>query len=438
MTTAVHPPADLLGRLVDGAVASAVGDGPRAACVRAARPLVGEVTALRDTLHAAGLAKVLLVTTPTTGAVAEVLAGDGARLLVLDSPDPVRVADALDGDLEATVLVVAVPPGADRSGPDAVVAAVRAGFAAEGFDADAQTVVVAGPGDAVADSARVVAGGSDGAFSAYALVPAGLAGADVEGVVADAVAARERYVVDDPDNPALVLGALLAEHPSVVLDARWPAALIDAVLVDAGLPGAGPVPVVVDDGPAGPGLADALTVRPGGAVELDGPVAARVLLWEHAAAVAAHLRSPVDGAAPDGPSTAVFVDGDVTVSAGPWLPEGTTTAVEALRALAAAGGTHLALHAHLDRESDASVAVLRGELARRTGATVTFDWGGAQRPGAAVCLLTGAGDGRADLGAAQEAAVAADAAAQTGPVLRLHMHDRLAGLVAVVRAVQDL
>lgn len=433
MTTAVHPPADVLGRLVDGAVASAVGDGPRAACVRAARPLVGEVTALRDTLHAAGLAKVLLVTTPATGAVAEVLAGDGARLLVLDSPDPVRVADALDGDLEATVLVVAVPPGADRSGPDAVVAAVRAGFAAEGFDADAQTVVVAGPGEPVVDSARVVAGGADGAFSAYALVPAGLAGADVERVVADAVTARERYVVDDPDNPALVLGALLAGHPSVVLDVRWPAALIDAVLPDAQ-----PVPVVVDGGPAGPGLADALTVRPGGAVELDGPVAARVLLWEHAAAVAAHLRSPEGTAAPDGPPSAVFVDGDVTVSAGPWLPEGTTTAVDALRALAAAGGTHLALHAHLDRESDASVAVLRGELARRTGATVTFDWGAARRPGAAVCLLTGAGDGRADLGAAQEAAVAADAAAQTGPVLRLHMHDRLAGLVAVVRAVQDL
>ncbi|QJY48510.1 hypothetical protein [Pseudonocardia broussonetiae] len=433
MTTAVHPPADVLGRLVDGAVASAVGDGPRAACVRAARPLVGEVTALRDTLHAAGLAKVLLVTTPATGAVAEVLAGDGARLLVLDSPDPVRVADALDGDLEATVLVVAVPPGADRSGPDAVVAAVRAGFEAEGFDADAQTVVVAGPGEAVTDSARVVAGGADGAFSAYALVPAGLAGADVERVVADAVAARERYVVDDPDNPALVLGALLAGHPSVVLDVRWPAALIDAVLPDAQ-----PVPVVVDDGPAGPGLAEALTVRPGGAVELDGPVAARVLLWEHAAAVAAHLRAPEGTAAPDGPPSAVFVDGDVTVSAGPWLPEGTTTAVDALRALAAAGGTHLALHAHLDRESDASVAVLRGELARRTGATVTFDWGPARRPGAAVCLLTGVGDGRADLGAAQEAVVVADAAAQTGPVLRLHMHDRLAGLVAVVRAVQDL
>lgn len=416
-TTSVHPPADLLDRLVDGAVASRVAAAPRAGCVRAARPLVGEITALREQLHVAGLAKVVLVTTPAVGAVTEALAGPGARLLVLDSADPVRVADALDGDLDASVLVLARPPGlsaVDDRALQRVADEVRVGFRADGLDPDAHTVTVS------TDPGATVAGGADGAFSAYTLVPAGLAGADVGTLVADAVAARDTLLADDPANPALVLGALLAAHPAVEVAERWPAAL----------PG-GPPPVVLD---GGPDVAGALRV--GRDVELPGPPAARILLWEHAAAVAAHLSDPV---APSGDALRpAFVDGDVEVSAGSWLPEGTATVGDALLALLDAGGTHLALHAHLDRESDASVALLRGVLARRTGHLVTFDWGPAQRAGAAVCLLSGAGDGRCALDDAQAGQVGADAAAQPGPVLRLHLPDRLTGLVALVRAVQHL
>lgn len=425
LTTSVHPPAELLDRLVDGGVAARVAGGPRAACVRAARPLVGEITALRESLHVAGMAKVLLVATPEVGALAEGLAGAGARLLVLDGADPVRVADALDGDLEATVLVVAVPPGTapvDGRALDRVVDEVRAGFRAEGLDPDAHTVVVGtGPG-------ATVTGGAAGAFSAYVLVPAGLAGADVAALVGDAVAARDTLLADDPANPALVLGALLAEHEVVEVGEHWAAALIDAY-------GGEPVPVVHD---GGSGTHQALRIGPGGDVDLPGPVAARILLWEHAAAVAAQLRGP-GAPAPSGDRLRpAFTDDDVEVSAGSWLPAGTTTVGEALLALLDAADTHLALHAHLDRESDASIALLRGVLARRTGRTVTFDWGPALRPGAAVCQITGAGDGRSGLDDARAGQADADAAAQPGPVLRLHLPDRLLGMVAVVRAVQHL
>lgn len=430
LTTSVHPPAELLDRLVGGAVASRVADGPRAACVRAARPLVGEITALRESLHVAGLAKVLLVTTPEVGALAEALAGDGARLLVLDSADPVRVADALDGDLDATVLTVAVPPGTapvDVRALGRVVDEVRAGFRADGLDPVAHTVVVAAGPDSPGAGVTVTAGAA-GAFSPYVLVPAGLAGADVAALVTDAVAARDGLLADDPANPALVLGALLAEHTVVEVGDRSTAALLDAF-------GGEPVPVVHD---GSPGVHQALRIGPDGDVDVPGPAAARILLWEHAAAVAAHLRGPADLAPSGAALRPAFTDDDVEVSAGAWLPDGTTTVGDALLALLDTDGTHVALHAHLDRESDASIALLRDVLARRTGRTVTFDWGPALRPGAAVCQITGAGDGRSGLDDAQAGQADADAAAQPGPVLRLHLPDRLLGMVAVVRAVQHL
>jgi len=114
---------------------------------------------------------------------------------------------------------------------------------------------------------------------------------------------------------------------------------------------------------------------------------------------------------------------------------------------APAPGTHLALHAYLDRESDASVAVLRAELARRTGLVVTFDWAPrgprATGPGTLVCQLTGEPDddpGHRLNDLQQDLARAdADELARRGhPVLRLHLADRLAGLVTVARAVQHL
>ncbi|MDN5749906.1 MAG: glucose-6-phosphate isomerase, partial [Pseudonocardia sp.] len=148
-------------------------------------------------------------------------------------------------------------------------------------------------------------------------------------------------------------------------------------------------------------------------------------------------------------------EGAVAVHAGPWLPAGTATVADAVsafvasRAEAGPGPAHLAVHAYLDRESDASVAVLRAELARRTGLTTTFDWAPrgprATAEGALVCQLTGDPDD-ADpeldgLRALQQRMARTDAgelARRGHPVLRLHLADRLAGLVGGVRAVQHL
>jgi glucose-6-phosphate isomerase len=489
-------PAGRLARLVDGAVAArtAAGDPalwPRVArpgwtgAVRAARPLVGEIEALREQRRVAGQIRVVLAAAGGVGVAAEALADADPRLVVLDTTDPVQVADALAGELAATVLVVSVPPGEDPAPVALLRDTVHAAFRAEGLEPAAHTVVVTPPGaqPPPGDGTVVVLGPDDvdgpwAALTAYALVPAGLAGADVGAVLADAAATRDALAADTSDNPALVIGALLAGAPAVAMTdageapalAEWAAQLVAGGL---GKEGRGPLPVLVE-GPGAPEWDDLPAVGigdvDGALVATHGSPAAQMLTWQHAVAVAAHLLDvdPTDrpdvGSAPAAAGDAVapaFTDAAVEVYAGDWLPAGTATVADALRALTG-DGAHLAVHAYLDRIEDASAAVLRAELTRRTGLPTTFGWaprclpGAGQHakggpPGGRVCQLTGAVDdgvtvGTApeeggQLGAVQLAQAGADAAALAArgrPVLRLHFTDRVAGLVTLARAVQQL
>ncbi len=483
---AVRPPAGAVERLVGDAVAARIGGGdpgvwPRAArpgwisAARVARPLVGEVEGLHERLRVAGMTRVVLAAAGGVGVAAEVVSDGEPRLLVLDGTDPVRVADVLAGDLDATVLVVSAPPGEDTAAVELLWSTVADAFRAEGLDPDAHTVLVTAPDGPLlgrAGGATIVLGPPDvdgpwAALTAFALVPAGLAGADIGSVLADATDTGPALAQDEPTNPALALGALLAGAPVVAVAGGGPLAEWVTQLIGAGLgkDGRGPLPVLVE-APGAPGwdTSGALTVAVGGVgsadVATDGPTGSQIVLWQRATAVAAHLLGvdPTDrpDAAPGGgtgPGEA-FVDGAVAVHAGDWLPPGTATVTEALRALLDGGQSHVAVHAYLDAHDDASVAVLRPELSRRAGRLTTFGWaprclpGTGQREkggpgGAVVCQLTGAGGGPgADpLGALQQAQASADAAAlavRGRRVLRLHLTDRVVGLVTLVRAVQEL
>jgi hypothetical protein len=510
--------AGALARLLEAGVAARVADGdptlwPRVArpgwtgAVRAARPLVGEIAALREQRRVAGQIRVLLAAAGGTGVAAEALTGSDPRLVVLDTTDPPQVADALAGELAATVLVVSVPPGEDPEPVRLLRDTVHAAFRAEGLDAPAHTVVVTPPdgpllpadGSAHPDGTVVVLGPDDvdgpwAAFTAYTLVPAGLAGADVGAVLAEAAAARDTLTGgeggDAGANPALALGALLASAPAVAVAgpdapalAEWAAQLVAGGL---GKDGHGPLAVLVE-GPDAPEWGDLPAVGigavAGATLATTGPPAEQMATWQHAVAVAGHLLGvdPTDrpearaatppsiGAAEVAGKAPTFTDGAVQVHAGDWLPAGTATVADALRALIGDGGGdgggsgsgagHLAVHAYLDRIEDASAAVLRAELTRRTGLPTTFGWAPRCLPGsgqhakggppvALVCQLTADPD---DPGLVAEAADALDAvqqrlagadaaalAARGRPVLRLHFTDRVAGLVTLARAVQQL
>ncbi len=498
LTIAGPPPHDTVARLVGDAVASRIAAGdttvwPGAVrpgwvgAARAARPLVGEIAGLRERLRVAGLTRIVVAAAGGVGVAAELLAHSDPRLIVLDTTDPVQVADALAGDLDATVLVVSVPPGEDTAAVELLWDTVGHALRADGLEADLHTVLVTPPGGpllARAGGATVVLGPPDvdgpwAALTAYGLVPAGLAGADVAELLADAAAARRVLAADSPDNPALRLGALLAAAPVVTFTDPGPAGEWVAQLVAGGLgkDGRGPLPVVVE-GPDAPGRTapSTLTVAPDGAGPADvvthGSQIAQVLLWQYATAVAAHLLGVDPSDRPDALAPApapmepeLFVDGMVAVYAGSWLPTGTDTVAGALQALVGAAGPdrpHLAVHAYLDRLDDASAAVLRPELNRRTGLTTTFGWAPRCLPGAGqyakggpaggvVCQLTGEADpdtatGRGlpdsdplgELQQAQARAEAAELQRRGRPVLRLHLADRVVGLITLVRAVQEL
>lgn len=474
------------------------------------RPLLATIEALRADLHADGIDRVVLAGMGGSSLAPEVIcATDKMPLTVLDTTDPGQVADALAGDLARTVLVVSSKSGSTVE-TDSHRRVFAAAFAAAGLDPAAHLVVVTDPGSplqqiADAEGYRSVitadpdVGGRYSALSAFGLVPAGLAGVDIANLLDDAAQAAPLLAVDDPANPALRLAAALAAGHAAGADkvvladtgsgivgfGDWAEQLIAE---STGKDGTGLLPVVVE-GPTAAGFADIgpdatpVAIGPGvptAAVAVTGTLGGQLLLWEHAIAVVGRLlginpfdqpdveaakvaaRALLNGA--DRPAVApAFVDGEVAgYPVGDWLPAGVTTLSDALHALVRVATPelgYLAVQAYLDRIADASAAVLRTELARRSRQQTTFGWGprflhstgqyhkGGHQNGAFLQLTGAVVDdipvpGTAfTLGALQRAQAWGDAevlAARGRPVLRLHLADRPAGLVQVTHAVQEL
>jgi glucose-6-phosphate isomerase len=473
------------------------------------RPLLDTVAALRAELHADGIDRVVLAGMGGSSLAPEVICATArVPLTVLDTTDPGQVADALAGDLERTVLVVSSKSGCTVE-TDSHQRLFTAAFTDAGLDPAAHLVVVTDPGSPLQRAAQdkecraVVTsdpdvGGRYSALTAFGLVPAGLAGADIAGLLDDAAAVSATLAADDAANPALRLAATLGAAHSrgaekvaladtgsgIVGFADWAEQLIAE---STGKQGTGLLPVALE-GPGSPGFTDAgddataVAIGPavsGAAVAVTGALGAQLLLWEHATAIVGHLLGTNPFDQPDveaakvaarelldagigGADHPVCTDGAIAVHpGGDWLPDGTATVAAALRALVDAVPEHgyLAVQAYLDRLTDASAAVLRAELARRTGVQTTFGWGPrflhstgqyhkGGHPNGAFLQLTGAVErdlavpgASYTLGGLQLAQALGDGRVLAGhrrPVLRLHFTDRAAGLVQLVRAVQEL
>ncbi|WP_433869353.1 glucose-6-phosphate isomerase [Saccharopolyspora sp. CA-218241] len=474
------------------------------------RPLLAEIEALRAELQAEGLDRIVLAGMGGSSLAPEVItAAAGVPLVVLDTTDPGQVADALAGDLERTVLVVSSKSGSTVE-TDSHRRIFEAAFREDGIDPVTRIIVVTDPGSPMETAAAEAGyrkvftadpnvGGRYSALTAFGLVPAGLAGADIAALLDDAAAAHQALHVDGPDNPALRLAAALgAAHGRgaekvVLADAGsglpgfgdWAEQLIAE---STGKDGTGLLPVVVE-GPDSTGFADAgddataVAIGPdasGAAISTTGPLGGQFLLWEFATAVVGRLlginpfdqpdveaakkaaRALLDGPAGGPAATPTLVDGSIEVHpSGNWLSVGVATVREALKVFLAAApeGGYLAVQAYLDRLDDASAAVLRPELARRTGLQTTFGWGprflhstgqyhkGGHQNGLFLQLT---GDSEQDvevpdrpysLAGLQRAQALGDGQVLSDhgrPVLRLHLTDRAAGLVELVKAIQDL
>jgi glucose-6-phosphate isomerase len=472
-------------------------------------PVVKEIEALREELLAEGLDRVVLAGMGGSSLAPEVITSTaGVPLVVLDTTDPGQVADALEGDLTRTVLVVSSKSGSTVE-TDSHRRIFEQAFTDAGIDAATRIVVVTDP-DSPLDAAATKAGyrkvfranphvgGRYSALTAFGLVPAGLAGADLRTLLDDAHDTAPKLGSDEGDNPALVLAAALgAAHTAgaekvVLADTGsgitgfgdWAEQLIAE---STGKNGTGLLPVVVEN-PDSPGFAvhrtDATPVSIGPAPEgvllsTAGSLGGLILLWEVATAIVGRLLgiNPFDQpdveaakkaarAMLDTPSgnefAPSFVDGPVEVHAPDGLlPAGTDTLAGALTAFLATVPEHgyLAVQAFLDRIADASAIVLRPELARRTGAQTTFGWGprylhstgqyhkGGHQNGAYLQLTGAVTDdlqvpGKPyTLGTLQHAQALGDGGVlreQGRPVLRLHLTDRAAGLAHLVKAIQEV
>ncbi|NIH88583.1 glucose-6-phosphate isomerase [Amycolatopsis granulosa] len=475
---------------------------------KSSRPLIGEIEALREELRSEGVDRIVLAGMGGSSLAPEVIAAtEHVALTVLDTTDPGQVADALAGDLQRTVLVVSSKSGGTVE-TDSHRRIFAKAFAENGIDGARRIVVVTDPGSPLAELAEKEGyrkvfladphvGGRYSALTAFGLVPAGLAGADIARLLDQAAAAAQVLGSDSPDNPALQLAAawgaahnagaekvVLADTGSGITGfADWAEQLIAE---STGKLGTGLLPVAVD-GPAAPGFADAkadatpVAIGPdtGNAkVSTTGSLGAQFLLWEFATAIAGRLLkiNPFDQPDVEAAKKAarVLLDDPSKLSGGE-TPSATDDAVEIFAPAGVSGdgsladvlreflatapeGGYLAVQAYLDRLDDASAALLRPELAKRTGLQTTFGWGprflhstgqyhkGGHQNGIFL-QITGAGEHDLDvpdrpytLGQLQHAQALGDGQVLTEhgrPMLRLHLTDRAAGLAQLMRAVQE-
>ena len=466
------------------------------------RELVPRITELRDELRAEGVDRVVLCGMGGSSLAPEVVCGTaGVPLVVVDTTDPGQVRAALV-ELERTVVVVSSKSGGTVE-TDSHRRAARAAFEAAGIDPARRVVVVTDPGSPFAESAeqegsRAVfladpdVGGRYSALTAFGLVPAGLAGVDVAGLLDSAAALLP--TLSQEDSPALALGAVLGGGAVAGRDklvvvtgdglvgfGDWAEQL---VAESTGKQGKGLLPIVVEslDAPGTEPAADShLVVVAAGATEppavgtvVTGPLGAQFLAWEYATAVAGwalrinpfdqpNVQESKDKTAEvlAGGRPAVreplLVEGGVEVHAAGLLLDDVKDLAGALDALLAAVPErgYLAVMAYLDRFADADAARLREVLAARLAHPVTFGWaprflhstgqfhkGGPQT--GVFLQITGAVEqdlavpGRDfSFGSLQAAQALGDLRAldsRSRPVLALHLTDRKAGLQTLLAA----
>ncbi|QTG80069.1 glucose-6-phosphate isomerase [Arthrobacter crystallopoietes] len=478
--------------------------------VEVSRPLVPRILKLRDELRTEGVTRIVLAGMGGSSLAPEVISNTaGVELTVLDSTDPQQVAAALAERLSETAIVVSSKSGSTVE-TDSQRRVFENAFKQAGINAAQRIIVVTDPGspmDSVSREAGYRAvfnadpnvGGRYSALTAFGLVPSGLAGVDIDALLADAEEAAEILSEDAAENMALALGAALGgteplrnkivitdEGSGIVGFADWAEQLIAE---STGKQGTGILPVVVE--PEAPELsmdaADVLVIRlvdteaeielGTNEVAVAGSLGSQLLLWEYATVVAGLLLgiNPFDQPDVEAAKTAArgmlderpetpepaAVDRAVEIRAsGDWL-NGAGTVADALKALLGTLDTdsYLSVQAYLDRFGQAELAQLRPRLASLTQRPVTFGWGPRflhstgqfHKGGPAVGVylqITGASEEDVripdrpftfgELISAQAAGDAQVLIDHGRPVLRLHFTDREAGMKQLQEAVASL
>ena len=401
--------------------------------VSVSRPLVPEILALRERLRSRGVTRVVLAGMGGSSLAPEVIAQTaGVPLVILDSTSPGQVLAAIDGDAEGgdltrTALVVSSKSGSTVE-TDSAKRAFEAAFRDLGIDPAERIVVVTDPGSPLDEAARAdgytvfnadpTVGGRYSALTAFGLVPAGLAGADIAELLDEAEASLLEVAIDSPDNPALVLAAAIAgDEPrrdklGLVTDGTHIEGLPDwieqLVAESTGKDGTGVLPVVLlPVSPEVDARPDDLQIvrfvdeakqfhlfeHHEGEVLVSGSLGAQFIVWEYATAIVGRMLgiNPFDqpdvesakvaargllDARPEPTAPAFSVEGvEVRVSDPALAASGTVAGVlDALWARLPADG-YVAIHAYVNRLELPQLAGLRELVAADSGRPATFGWG---------------------------------------------------------------
>ncbi len=396
--------------------------------VSVSRPLVAEIIALRDALRARGVTRVVLAGMGGSSLAPEVIAQTaGVGLTILDSTAPGQVLAALDDDLAATALVVSSKSGSTVE-TDSQRRIFEAAFRDLGIDPAERIVVVTDPDSPLDVSAREAGyrvftadqnvGGRYSALTAFGLVPAGLAGADIAELLDEAEASLLEVAVDSAENPALRLAAAIAatsprrDKLGLISDGTHIDGLPDwieqLIAESTGKEGTGILPVVLlpvspelDEKPSDLQIVrlvdDAnefhLRERHQGEILVSGTLGASFIVWEYATAIAGRLLgiNPFDQ--PDveaaksaarglldvtpTPTEAVFVENgvEVRVSDASLAASGSIEGVlDALWARLPVDG-YVAIQAYVNRLDLPQLPGLRELVAADSGRPATFGWG---------------------------------------------------------------
>ncbi|MEU5880678.1 glucose-6-phosphate isomerase [Spirillospora sp. NPDC047279] len=460
------------------------------------RALLPRLDELRERARAQGLTELALLGRGAPARAAELIVRNSAAgrpLTVLENaePGPVVRLGADHERLRRTMVVV--------SGDDTTSDTLRRIFVRMFQDLNLSPaqiarrfVTVAAPADASAKRAdeaghpliEAPARTAFGVLSPYALVPAALAGTDVAALL-DHAATVLPSLTRPEHNPGLVLGAILggaarAGRTTVVLGdypaslpglADWVAVLLAEATGGRLLPLVqhGGLPVVPSD--------DVFLVTLDGRPRQDdatvtAPPSAQLVVWEYAAAVAAHLLgvdplagppAPAEGSPRPEPAPPVLVVGDPGRAVEVHTADPAVAAATGLDGVfdALAGRVdedgHLAVVAHLDpdpvRGQGTQVRRLAALLASRCARPVTISWGSRypaigndRRERGVYLVLTGnvvhdvpVPDRHYRLGRLQLAQALGEArAARSGgrPVVRLHLQNRWAGLARLLESAR--
>ena len=468
--------------------------------------LVARIISLREEFAAKGINRFVLCGMGGSSLAPEVITQTaGVELVVLDSTDADQIGHALAGDIERTAIVVSSKSGSTVE-TDSQKRVFEKAFTEAGIDKTDRVVVVTDPGSpmeaaAKADGYRVfnadpTVGGRYSALTAFGLVPSGLAGVDIQGLLNDANAVAQLLAEDVESNPGLVLGSALArtaaangfrDKVGIIADGTdivgfgdWAEQLIAE---STGKLGKGILPVALDVQSAEVGLDDVLiarivangTLASGDEVAVSGPLGAQFLLWEYATVIASRLIGVNPFDQPDVESAKIaaramleqrdaevpptFVDGSIEVRSSELSLEGVSDVASAIAKLLTelpADG-YLAVQAYIDRVDSPEAAELRNLFAKSTGRPVTFGWGprflhstgqfhkGGPRFGAYLQIVARAKHDIAVPGRnftfgeliASQAAGDANVLAQLGrPVLTLTLGDVTAGLKVIANAAR--